>query len=83
MDGMNCVRIGTVGIRDVGSGSVNDHHLQRIYQCAANRHLKADLSHINVGKLSAELETMQDIRSSASHIPNALSRLCYHFIVVP
>ena len=45
--------------------------------------LKADLSHANVGKLSAELETMQDIRSSASHIPNALSRLCYHFIVVP
>ena len=44
--------------------------------------LKADFSHVNVRKLSAELETMQDIRSSVSHTLNALSRLCYHFIVV-
>ena len=43
--------------------------------------LKADLSHVNVGELSAELETIQDI-SSASHTLNVLSRLCYHFIVV-
>ena len=80
---MNCVSIGTVGIREVGrrSGSVNDHHLPISVLPTGN--LKADLSHANVGKLSAELETMQDIRSSASHIPNALSRLCYHFIVVP
>ena len=44
--------------------------------------LKADLSHVNVGKLSAELETIQDLRSFASHTLNVLSRLCYHFIVV-
>ena len=34
--------------------------------------LKVDLSHINVGELSTELEAVQDIRSSACHILNAL-----------
>ena len=37
MDGMNCVRIGTIGIRDVGRGSLNYHHMQRIYAGASNR----------------------------------------------
>ena len=44
--------------------------------------LKADLSLVIVGELSAELETIQDIRSSVSHTLNVLPRLCYHFIVV-
>ena len=74
--GMNCVRIGTVGITDVGRGSLNYHHLLRVYVLPTGN-LKADLSHVIVEELSAELETIQDIRSSAYHILNALPRLRY------
>ena len=44
--------------------------------------LKVDLSHINMGELSTELEAVQDIRSSACHILNALPRLHYHDLIV-
>ena len=44
--------------------------------------LKVDLSHVNEGELSAELETIQDIRSSACHILNALPRLPYYDLIV-
>ena len=45
--------------------------------------LKEDHSHVNAaGDLSAELETLQDIGSSAGHILNALPRLCYHDLIV-
>ena len=54
MDGMNCVRVGTVGIRDVRRGSLYYHHLQRIYVLPTGN-LKVDLSHDNVRDLSAEL----------------------------
>ena len=54
MDGMNCVRKGTVGIRDVGRGSLSYHHLQRIY-VLPTVNLKVDLSQDNVRDLSAEL----------------------------
>ena len=81
MDGMNFVRIGTVGIRDVGRGSLNYHHLQRTY-VLPTINLKVDLSHVNVGEFSAELEIAQDIRGSACHILNALPRLCYHDLIV-
>ena len=81
MDGMNCVRIGTVGIKDVGRGSLNYHHVQRIYVLPTGN-LKVNLSHVNVGELSAELETIQDIKISAYHMLNALPRLCYHDLIV-
>ena len=47
MDGMNCVRTVTVGIKDVGRGSLNYHHMQRIYVLPTGN-LKVDLSHVNV-----------------------------------
>ena len=82
MDGMSFVRIGTVGIRDVGRGSLNYHHLQRTY-VLPTINLKVDLSHVNVGEFSAELEIAPDIGGSVCHILNALLRLRYHdFIVV-
>ena len=71
MDVTNCVRIGTVSIRDGGRGSLNYRHLQRVCVLPTGN-LMVDLSHITVGELSAELETIQDIRSSACHILNAL-----------
>ena len=67
MDGMNCVRIGTVGIKDVGRGSLNYHHMPRIYVLSTGN-LKVNLSHVNVGELSAELETIQDISGSARRV---------------
>ena len=76
IDGMNYIRIGTVGIRDVRR-SPNYHRLRRIYVLLTGN-LKVDLSHVNVGELSTELETIKDIRRSACHILNALPRLCYH-----
>ena len=81
MDGMNFIRIETIGIRDVGRGSLNYHHLQRIYVLPTGN-LKVDLSHVNVGEFSTELEIAQDIRSSACHILNALPRLHYHNLIV-
>ena len=79
MDSMNFVGIGIVGkgiidIRDVGRGSLNYHHLQRIYMLPTGN-LKVDLSHVNVGELSAELKITQDIL-------NSLHRLCYHNLVI-
>lgn len=44
--------------------------------------LKVDLLHINMRKLSAELEIVQDIRGSACYILNALPRLCFHNLIV-
>ena len=81
MDGINCVRIGTVGIRDVRWGSLSCHYLQRIYVLPTGN-LKVNLSHVNVGELSVELETVQDIRSSACNILNALPRIYYHDLIV-
>ena len=81
MDGMSFVRIGTVGIRDVGRGSLNYHHLQRTY-VLPTINLKVDLSHVNVGEFSAELEIAPDIGDSACHILNALLRLRYHDLIV-
>ena len=75
------VRIGTIGIRDIGRGSLNYYHLQRTYMLPT-RNLKVDLSHINVGEFSTELEIAHDIRGSACHILNALPRLCYHDLIV-
>ena len=80
IDGINCVRMGTVGIRDVRR-SPNYHHLQRIY-VPPTINPKVDLSHVTVGKISAELETIQDIRSSTCPILNALPRLCYHKLIL-
>ena len=77
MDGINFVRIGTVGIRDVGRGSpIITICMQRIYVLPTGN-LKVDHSHVNVRELSAELKIAQDIKSSACHILNALPRLCY------
>ena len=81
MDGISCVRIGTVYTRDVRRRSLNYYYLQRIYVLPMGN-LKVDLSHINVGELSTELEAVQDIRSSARHILNALPRLHYHDLIV-
>ena len=71
----------TVGIRDVKWGSLNYHHLQRIYVLPTSN-LKVDLSHVNVGELSTELQTVQDISGSACHILNALPLLRYHGLIV-
>ena len=49
IDGMNCIRIGTVGIRDVGKGSINCNHFQGIYVLSTGN-LKVDFSYINVGE---------------------------------
>ena len=78
MDGMSFVRI---GIRDVGRGSLNYHHLQRTYVLPTDK-LKMHPSHVNVGEFSTELEIAQDIRWSACHILNALPRLRYHDLIV-
>ena len=56
-------------------------YMQRIYVRPTGS-LKVDLSHVNVGELSAELETIQDIKSSACHILNALPRLRYHHLII-
>ena len=65
----------------VGRGSLNYHHLQRVYVLPTGN-LMVDLSHINVGEFSAELEIAQDIRGSAFHILNALPKLRYHDLIV-
>ena len=67
MDGMNCVRVGTVGIRDVGRRSLNYHHLHRIYVLSTGN-LKVDLSHVNVRELSAELRPNKTCMSHAEYL---------------
>ena len=44
--------------------------------------MRVDLSHVNVGELSAELKTVSGIRGSACHMLNALLRLHYHNLIV-
>ena len=78
---MNCVRIGTAGIRDVGRGSLIYHHLQRICVLPTDN-LRLDLSHVKVEELSTELKTLQGIRGSACHMLNTLPRLHYHDLIV-
>ena len=50
--------------------------------CQHAGNLKVDLAHVNVGELSAELETIQHIRCSACHMLNALPRPCYHDLIL-
>ena len=63
MDGMNCVRIGTVVIMQRCQEGISQLRItiSRNLYVLPTSNLKVDVPHINVGELSAELETVQDI----------------------
>ena len=59
----------------------NQPQLLSYHNKAQIRHSVCDLQNF-LYLVSAQLKSLQDIRSSAGHILNALSRLCYHNLIV-
>ena len=52
-------------------------HLERICALPTIK-LKVELSHVNVGKFSVELETLYKIQKFCKSHSESLNKLCYH-----
>ena len=74
MDSMNCVSIGTVGIKGVGR-DLSIITICREFVCCQQATCQCD-------RTSAELETVRNIKSSPCHIMKALPRLRNHNLII-